>query len=64
MDETSTEQSVGAAVPADAAAPRVGTTAPAEICRPEAPEPTVLPVDEWHGLGGDYVMDNGVRRPA
>lgn len=27
-----------------------------------AHQPTVLPVDEWHGVGGEYVIENGVRR--
>lgn len=26
-----------------------------------APAPT-LPVDQWHGMGGEYVIENGVRR--
>lgn len=32
--------------------------APAES-QSEAP---VLPVDQWHGVGGEYVIENGVRR--
>lgn len=27
----------------------------------EAPANT-LPVDQWHGVGGEYVIENGVRR--
>ncbi|WP_295852038.1 hypothetical protein [uncultured Xylophilus sp.] len=43
---------------------RPGTTAPSTVARPEAPQATVLPQDEFHGLGGDYVIGaDGVRRP-
>lgn len=42
-------------------------TAPATPATPagDAPAPAPafpLPVDEFHGVGGEYVMENGVRR--
>lgn len=38
------------------------TEAPAEAATPAPAEAFPLPVDEWHGKGGEYVIENGVRR--
>ncbi len=36
------------------------TTATTEA--PAAAAAPALPVDQWHGVGGEYVIENGVRR--
>lgn len=36
---------------------------PAESAAPaQAPEAQPVPVDQWHGMGGEYVIEDGVRR--
>ena len=57
---------VGDPEPVDVAVDqRPGTTAPAQRAVYTAPDPTVLPQDEFTGKGGDFVMGaDGVRRPA
>lgn len=43
--------------------PSPKTTAPAPADAPQADAPAAaLPVDQWHGVGGEYVVENGVRR--
>jgi len=41
--------------------PSPKTTAPAEAPQAEKPA-TPLPLDQWHGVGGEYVIESGVRR--
>lgn len=42
----------------DSQTPAAEPAAPAPA--PTPPHP--LPVDRWHGVGGEYVIENGVRR--
>ena len=55
----SADDTAGAALPASL----VQTSAqPASPPRKKRPAANVLPRDEFHGLGGDYVLEGGVRR--
>ena len=55
-NRTTDEARVAASQESAAGAPQPSQATPQE--------PTVLPVDEHHGMGGSYVIENGVRRRA